>query len=313
MDGARQAIRWSIPGFIFVLEVHILYAAWTVTLGSDPFTSALSADVMPTLAIVFAGIPLGFLLYQLYYRNYKPLGRSMLLVFRHPFAALRGRYGMKSRWTFVRRDRGAEILRVYDERGGTSAFIGRVWPGREHLASELADVTRHRKILGRFGPRSLRVLTLGESLHRGCRMGAPIACGACRETYRTRFQFNWSVVIAMIDYAFQHPERVVHPIRICGRLRHLPRTRRSAHRNRHCGDRRHQLPPRGVGGCRDAVANRVGRHRGRGFGLRPVPGAAQCARIRFPGPDNAHGRQSRLVFPLLRGRSALTGARRPFD
>jgi len=58
VDGARQALRWSIPGFIFVLEVYVFHAVWLVVLGKDPLTQAKAASGTTTLATVFAGVPL---------------------------------------------------------------------------------------------------------------------------------------------------------------------------------------------------------------------------------------------------------------
>lgn len=119
MDGTRQAVRWSIPGFIFVLEVCILQGFWLVIVGHDPYSVVHSVSTSLTLAVVFAGVPLGSLLYQLYYRNYKPSGRSMLLVLRYIHVLLLGRNAINGKWFFVRRDRGAEILHQYHQQEET--------------------------------------------------------------------------------------------------------------------------------------------------------------------------------------------------
>lgn len=62
-------------------------------------------------------------------------------------------------------------------------------------------MTKHWRLLGRFGPESMHVLKLARKLHEDCSAAEPTNCKYCRELYGTRFRANWSIVMAMIDYA----------------------------------------------------------------------------------------------------------------
>jgi hypothetical protein len=92
MDTARQVVRWSIPGWVFLFVLALLQATTWFVEGNSP-SSILQAEA-PLLtpaaiaAVVTAGVPLGFILYQIYYSWY---GKVL------PFG-------------FVNRDRGADIL-----------------------------------------------------------------------------------------------------------------------------------------------------------------------------------------------------------
>jgi hypothetical protein len=196
MDSARQALRWSIPGLIFVLELAVFGAVWQLVSGENP--SLVVADIAPTTALltIFAGIPIGFLLYQFYYRNYRSYGRSVLLFIRFPHAV--------RNWTFVRRDRGAEILRRYFEMGGHPNLVRRSWdrdPTPIGIDDEqIREVTMRRELLPIRRQSSFKVLTLGEALHDACQAPEPIVCRDCRAVYMRRFRWNWAVIMAMLDY-----------------------------------------------------------------------------------------------------------------
>lgn len=128
MDSARQALRWSIPGLIFVLELVTFAAVWQLTSGGNPTDMIDGIKPATALATILAGIPIGFLLYQLYYRNYRPYGHSVLLFLRYPLEIRHGLRHARPYWSFVRRDRGADILRRYYELGGHPNLIRRAWP-----------------------------------------------------------------------------------------------------------------------------------------------------------------------------------------
>lgn len=92
MDTARQVVRWSIPGWVFLLMLAVLQAlTWLIQGSSTAMILSAGAPLLTpagVAAVVTAGVPLGFILYQIYYSWY---GKVL------PFG-------------FVNRDRGAEIL-----------------------------------------------------------------------------------------------------------------------------------------------------------------------------------------------------------
>lgn len=210
MDSARQALRWSIPGLIFVLELSVFAAVWQLVGGGNPL--AVMDDITSTMALatLLAGIPIGFLLYQLYYRNYRPYGRSVLLFLRYPYKIRHGLVLARRFWSFVRRDRGAEILRQYYELGGNPTFVRRAWSrahAPEHAADErISEVTMPRVLLRRGRPSSFKVLTLKSALHDPCTASEPADCRDCRRAYSERFRWNWAVVMAMLDFAGSRPD-----------------------------------------------------------------------------------------------------------
>ncbi|HEY7594080.1 MAG TPA: hypothetical protein VH969_13090 [Actinophytocola sp.] len=210
MDSARQALRWSIPGLIFVLELVAFAAVWRLTSGDDPTDIIDGIGPTTALATILAGIPLGFLLYQLYYRNYRPYGRSVLLFLRYPLEIRHGLRQARPYWSFVRRDRGADILRRYYQLGGHPNLVRRAWhedpvPDRED-AARIRDVTAARTLFPNTRPSSFKVLTLDEPLHAGCSAEEPAVCQKCRYEYAKRFRWNWAVIMALLDYAGNRPD-----------------------------------------------------------------------------------------------------------
>jgi hypothetical protein len=98
MDAARQVVRWSIPGWIFILMIASLEMLTLLAQGKSLqsiVTSTSLHDLSPAAValIVTAGIPLGFVMYQVYYSMY---GR---VLFFH----------------LVNRDRGGEIVACLPE------------------------------------------------------------------------------------------------------------------------------------------------------------------------------------------------------
>jgi hypothetical protein len=94
MDTARQVIRWSIPGWIFLFMLALLQILTWLFEGRS---AAVVVQVLGPLLtpgavamVVTAGIPLGFILYQIYYSW----------------------YGTVLPFGFVNRDRGADILQA---------------------------------------------------------------------------------------------------------------------------------------------------------------------------------------------------------
>lgn len=92
MDTARQVVRWSIPGWVFLLILAVLQVVTWLIQGRSAQNILQSSIPLLTPAavasVLTAGVPLGFILYQIYYSWY---GKVLL-------------------FGFVNRDRGASIL-----------------------------------------------------------------------------------------------------------------------------------------------------------------------------------------------------------
>jgi hypothetical protein len=98
MDTARQVIRWSIPGWILILAIACLEVLTLLAQGQSLQSIAMSTSLHELSAaavalVITAGIPIGFILYQVYYSMY---GKVLL-------------------FNLVNRDRGAEILESLPE------------------------------------------------------------------------------------------------------------------------------------------------------------------------------------------------------
>jgi hypothetical protein len=149
VDAARQVVRWSIPGSVFVLFLAIFEFVMVVVRDHSLDAIAQLPEAQKTAvgltAVLISTIPLGFLLYQLYYFRYM---RGTLLVF--PRVALR--------------DRGADILGalpeeargLIEERTGETPILcdwytrKRIWPGR------LSVLVLHKQYRNRNGRESFR-------------------------------------------------------------------------------------------------------------------------------------------------------------
>jgi hypothetical protein len=219
MDNARQVVRWSIPGFVLTLELAVFAAVLRLTGGQDPLDLAEAANTTAAVLSLLAGVPLGFLLYQLYFRNYRPFGYSVLLVLRQPWVFpvefLRGILTKQSwqhtkkratqRYAFVRNDRGAAILDAYLDRGGRRELVAHVWPHDDPSYSDIKQsiepVTDEHSGLGNFMRNSFVVLKLKEHRHAECDVSKDATiCDECRNSYRERFVRHWSIVVSMLDF-----------------------------------------------------------------------------------------------------------------
>jgi hypothetical protein len=100
VDTARQILRYSIPGSIFLLYGAVDYLLYRRIQGvsfveaSGPLRENVAAGIA-----VLAAIPVGFLIYQAYYFSYKPLLRI---------------WSIPWKTQLVRRDRGGQVLRTLD-------------------------------------------------------------------------------------------------------------------------------------------------------------------------------------------------------
>lgn len=57
MDNARQVVRWSIPGFVLVLELVVFAAAIRLAEGADPLGVIAGVDTTGAVVGLLAGVP----------------------------------------------------------------------------------------------------------------------------------------------------------------------------------------------------------------------------------------------------------------
>jgi len=90
VDGARQVIRWSIPGFLCMIVVASIIAGLELSWGT-PASQLLGAGQIPTVLIALspvASIPVGFVLWIVYYVGFQPTRLRFLNCWlRHPIVA----------------------------------------------------------------------------------------------------------------------------------------------------------------------------------------------------------------------------------
>lgn len=180
MDTARQFLRYSIPGSIFLLTLISLQVALDLATGASVSDATKNVSSAFVIAVLAAGIPVGFILYQLYYGAYRPFAWS--------------------RWPrpMPRKDRGAEVLRALTCRQRYTLFkaIGQPFDHRE------AFQPRTGRLLS---IRPLRLLTDWEDTF------CPDQPCMCRDIYprypvtgsptnfRLRWRRNWDVVMTIAD------------------------------------------------------------------------------------------------------------------
>ncbi|GAA3709520.1 hypothetical protein GCM10022238_25650 [Gordonia hankookensis] len=186
METARQVLRWSIPGFIFMLNVIAFQSVWRLLNNPKNGLSEFldSAATHTLLAAFAASLPLGFILYQMYYFRYR--SDSSL-------------FGIT---LFYRRDRGAHVLGQY-----ISAFKGSPQALARFSRTATADEICHRlsKAPLAHARRWLPLLhvTTGERLcapeddHNASWSSA--RCSYCRNTYHRRFIDNWTLLQTVLD------------------------------------------------------------------------------------------------------------------
>jgi hypothetical protein len=164
VDAARQVVRWSIPGSIFVLFFSI-FQLLTVFIRDH---SLVSLDHLPETqktavglaAALVSTIPLGFLIYQLYHFRYM---RGTPLIFTR----------------LALRDRGADILRALPDE------VRELMKQRTGEVPVLKDWYMQKR-LRPIGP-SLLILRKEYRTRSG------------REYYRESRQRNWSLLRAYLD------------------------------------------------------------------------------------------------------------------
>jgi hypothetical protein len=171
MDAARQVLRFSIPGSLLILWAAGGVMLILLVMGDslEDTTAALRVNVAPVVAVL-ASIPVGFLVYQLYYVFYRPI----MLLWPHRW---------HGRW--VRLDRGAQVLNELQPT--------QIQALRDLLDTDLEVSEAHDKDEA-WPHRWLGLLKLSDEYvsRHGDRPSAA-------EVYRSRWYDNWDVLRAIID------------------------------------------------------------------------------------------------------------------
>ena len=187
LDAARQVMRWTIPGSIFLLNIASMQIFIKLAKGEslnetlEPFTK----DFAPVIAIV-AGIPLGFLIYQVYYWRYSPL-----FWFRFP-----------------RADRGAELFDGLREDDSAQALVNRFVGTKLDLSPALQSRTAVRLLdIKQFHEEWLSTHPSRAPTPSFCLLKRWRGESAARTAYVERFYSNWTAVGVFLDYLNVKDER----------------------------------------------------------------------------------------------------------
>lgn len=185
MDTARQILRFSIPGSIFLLYGTVCYLLYRRIEGVA-FVEASNAiqDNVAAVIAVAATIPVGFLIYQLYYFSYEPVLKVLILPWR-------GKY--------VRRDRGGTILRTLEDDQLThleSIFGCRI--EREPLH----DVVSKKSLLNKL------MVPSGILEVAGPTKALPMKGKKRQRTFEDRWYTHWHVLRSAMDIAASYNEQV---------------------------------------------------------------------------------------------------------
>lgn len=143
MDTARQVVRWSLPGLLFVLNFVLFHALWLAlrAAAGSPWAFINEANAPALIALVAGGLPAGFLFYQFYFANFRPVSRWF------------GFFLRSGRPHYYRADRGGNMLHTYSSSFG-GPFPLLVWldgPGTttEGLRSRLQPPVFTRTFFGK--------------------------------------------------------------------------------------------------------------------------------------------------------------------
>jgi hypothetical protein len=192
VDAARQVLRFSIPGSILLLMTTGLLIGGRLLQGETlaQVIGALAQGVAAAIAIL-AAIPVGFLVYQVYYLGVRP------------FVWLRFYPGQR-RWPRV--DRGARVLMQlgYDGLQKLEATYGLEQHG-EHLDAEREATTLSRNPLAaRLGVQALDPAYIDRWRAPG---GAEKAAykAACA-AYDDRWRLNWDLLGALVEASSQYED-----------------------------------------------------------------------------------------------------------
>ena len=175
---------------MFALNAVFFQAVWIDVVDGQPAVAKLSSFSAGGVAgTLLLGIPMGFLIYQLYYHRYKAVGRSVIGI-----------------W-FYRLDRGAELIRKYIDCGGSRELLVNLLPSanEEALVWSESDELKLKPRKGwRWDIPFWSVLNQhvedGEIDHKRLDR-PPYRCDRCRTSYEKRFVYNWTLVQTMLDFS----------------------------------------------------------------------------------------------------------------
>ncbi|HEV7399200.1 MAG TPA: hypothetical protein VGN84_02915 [Solirubrobacterales bacterium] len=175
MDTARQVLRFSIPGSVTLLVGTAFLVLGRILQGDSwqGIESAVEGNVSAVLAI-FASIPLGFLIYQVYYSTYRAF------VWPWPWRWSRGEM-------WVRIDRGAQVLKgLPDEQ---LAQIGLIFGTK----LEVTESVLH-KVKTPVGNIAHAYVLHHKYLEEAIKDGV-----SAYSRYQTRWKGHWNVVRALVE------------------------------------------------------------------------------------------------------------------
>ncbi len=183
MNTARQILRFSIPGSIFLLNAVGCYLIYRRIQGV-PFVTASTPirENGAALIAAIATIPVGFVVYQIYYFTYEPVLRIRPL-------SWGGR--------FVRKDRGGQILKTLDPT--QIATLEDILGCSIDLNEPHSIVESDGSVLGRIMHRS-GVLEIA-----GAYKTLTMESGERRLAYENLWHTHWNVLRSTVDIAGSYP------------------------------------------------------------------------------------------------------------
>lgn len=187
MEPTAQIIRLSIPGSIFVLTGVGTYAFAQVLWGESLSDIPSLTTITTSITAIAASIPLGFLIYQIYYWRYSPFILGDV----------------------VARDRGREAL---------SGLPPEILPRLRTLFDARLDIRRNHESLSGPISRRLKLFRLNHGVLRerykdGAPVEGPVSFErddrSIRRVYKDNWYENWDVFRALLDLVATrggHPE-----------------------------------------------------------------------------------------------------------
>jgi hypothetical protein len=186
MNTARQVVRWTIPGAVFFLMLGIFQLATSFLDGRSLAFLVRGGllqeiQVVDALLLVVAGLPVGFLIYQIYHLQYGSIARPGHI---------------------VSRDRGAEVLSSLPDDAVRQLVerAGLLWAVAEQPLEVRRCLLGNESGFGTYDPtrqmasRQLRSLVLRLE-------PKSLRTKAGRKAYRFRQRTNWHLVLLLMDIA----------------------------------------------------------------------------------------------------------------
>jgi hypothetical protein len=192
MDAARQVLRFSIPGSLLLLLSTALVVVGRLIQGEHlaNIAAALGEDMAAVVAIASA-IPVGFLVYQIYYLGVRPF---VWLRF-HPW---------QRRWPRI--DRGARVLSQLgpEALGRLEATYGLAGQGEALDADKEVTILSANPIWGRLGVQRLDPEYIARWALPG--RGEEEAYHLALEAYGDRWRLNWDLLGALVEASSEYSD-----------------------------------------------------------------------------------------------------------